>query len=199
MLKHFYSTRWSFVDAAFFIIKCQKLHKWNFYSSLIHSSISLVFSCPAFHHILTFSGEVWCHKCSELQEKSVSRLCGETLVEKSSRGGFCEEMPEASLSSGRASASWVQDRPTAGQSESISDGGCAFVIKELNRGRRREKKCSRCQGKVLCCAGSSGVQGDYKVPLNHREHEEISSKEDCMESAPHVVGLHCNQSVRLCG
>lgn len=43
------------------------------------------------------------------------------------------------------------------------------------------------------------VQRDHEASLNHREHEEIATKEDYMESAPHVVGLHCNQSARLSG
>lgn len=50
------------------------------------------------------------------------------------------------------------------KSESISNGGSAFGITLLNRGRRSERKCSWCQGKFLCSAGSLGVQGDLPEP-----------------------------------
>lgn len=52
------------------------------------------------------------------------------------------------------------------------------------------------QGKVLLCR-EFRVQGDHKASLNHREHEKIATKEYYMESAPHLVGLHCSQCQAL--
>jgi len=44
-------------------------------------------------------------------------LCGKALVAGGYRGGFCEKLREASPMSDKASASWLEDGPAAGQSQ----------------------------------------------------------------------------------
>jgi len=60
------------------------------------------------------------------------------------RGGFCEKMPEAAPMPNGANSSQLQDRPTAGQTEPISDAGSASVITYL---RKAKNCCARASGR----------------------------------------------------
>lgn len=63
---------------------------------------------------------------ASLQFPLVSCLCGRALVAGELRAGFSEKLPEASVMSARAKASWLQDGPALIKAEPIRHSGSAL-------------------------------------------------------------------------